>query len=192
VGDPNQIHYVYDLKSGSVTCVWHGDFVDATPMWHDRGDGSFRPRGAVQYLFTGQALAFLSNEKEAFPQVSDSKEFKSSGYEIEAVSGRPVFNYTYRDLHVSDRVYPDDDNRIITHEVSIKNETGKGLMPFLFYKLAEGSSIILTSNGTYAIDDKQYYIKVMPAFKPRIRESNGVKELIIPIEGTSIQYSIIW
>ena len=54
VGDPSGTHYVYDLNAANLVCVWHGDFVDATPMWHDRGDGSFRPMGAVQYLFNSQ------------------------------------------------------------------------------------------------------------------------------------------
>ena len=67
VGDPSGTHYVYDLNAANLVCVWHGDFVDATPMWHDRGDGSFRPRGAVQYLFNSQPLAFLANANEAFP-----------------------------------------------------------------------------------------------------------------------------
>ena len=67
VGDPSGTHYVYDLNAANLVCVWHGDFVDATPMWHDRGDGSFRPRGAVQYLFNSQPLAFLANASEAFP-----------------------------------------------------------------------------------------------------------------------------
>ncbi len=31
VGDPAGIHYVYDLESGNIACVWRGDFVDATP-----------------------------------------------------------------------------------------------------------------------------------------------------------------
>ena len=50
VSEPNGVNYVYDLAAGNLVCVWRGDFVDATPMWHDRGDGSFKPLGAAQYL----------------------------------------------------------------------------------------------------------------------------------------------
>jgi hypothetical protein len=192
VGDPSGTHYVYDLKSGNLVCVWHGKFVDATPMWHDRGDGSFKPLGAVQYLFNNEPLAFLSSATDAFPvmlhetQLSNTL-YKGKGYQIEEATSRPVFLYTYDGIEVTDKIYPDDNDRIITHEVSIKN---RGTKPGLHYKIAEGKSIIELPNGLYAIDDKQYYVKVAGA-KPTIREINGKKELIIAID-SSVKYSIIW
>ena len=54
------------------------------------------------------------------------------------VTSRPVFNFTYQGLEVEDKVYPDDNNRMITHEVVIKE---RGSKPGLYYKLAEGSAI---------------------------------------------------
>lgn len=193
VGDPSGTHYVYDLKSGNLACVWHGDFVDATPMWHDRGDGSFRPLGAVQYLFNNEPLAFLSSPADGFPvmkketQLSETP-YKGKGYTIEEGTGRPVFLYTYKGLDVEDKIYPDDNNRAITHEVNIKN---RGTQPGLYYKLGEGKTITQLSNGLYAVDDKNYYIKPAAGTTPTIREVNGKKELIVPVEN-SIKYSIIW
>jgi hypothetical protein len=193
VGDPSGTHYVYDLKSGNLVCVWHGDFVDATPMWNDRGDGSFRPLGAVQYLFNNEPLAFLSSSADAFPvmkketQLSETP-YKGKGYIIEEGTGRPVFLYNYKGLDVEDKIYPDDNNRVITHEVVVKN---RGTQPGLYYKLAEGRSIMQLSNGLYAVDDKSYYIKPATGTAPTIRDVNGKKELIVPVEN-SIKYSIIW
>lgn len=191
VGDPSGTHYVYDLKSGNLVCAWHGDFVDATPMWHDRGDGSFRPRGAVQYLFNNQPLAFLTTDKDAFP-VTDRAAlvqdggYRGKGYDIDE-SGRPVFRYTYQGLDVEDKIYPDDDNRAITHEISIKN---RGTRKGLYYKLGEGDEIQQLKDGLYSLNDKQYYIRVSGA-TPIIREGNGKKELIIPVE-SNVKYSIQW
>lgn len=192
VGDPSGTHYVYDLKSGNLVCAWHGQFVDATPMWHDRGDGSFQPRGAVQYLFNNQPLAFLASQEAAFPVITKEMELKgddhrSKGYIIEEGTRRPVFKYTYQGLDVEDKIYPDDNNRTITHEVMVKN---RGTKPGLYYKLGEGSSILSMADGLYAIDDKKYYIKIT-GVTPVIREVNGKKELIVPID-SSIKYSIIW
>ena len=192
VGDPSGTHYVYDLKSGNLVCVWHGDFVDATPMWHDRGDGSFRPMGATQYLFTNQPLAFLSSETSSFPVITRADEIKEGeyrgrGYEIESASGRPVFKYSYQGMEVDDKIYPDQQGRII-HEVSIKN---RGTKPGLYYKLAEGKSIQQNPNGAYAIDDKSYYIQVIKGASPKIREVDGKQELYIPVED-SFTYSIVW
>lgn len=193
VGDPSGTHYIYDLKAGNLVCVWHGDFVDATPMWHDRGDGSFRPRGATQYLFTNQPLAFLASPTASFPVITRDDEIKpgeyrGKGYEIEATTGRPIFKYTYQGMDVEDKIYPDDQNRIITHEVNIKN---RGTKAGLYYKLADGKSIQQMPNGAYAIDDKSYYIRVIKGASPQIRNVDGRQELSVPVDG-SFSYSIIW
>ena len=193
VGDPVGTHYVYDLKAGNLVCVWRGDFVDATPMWHDRGDGSFRPMGATQFLFANQPLAFLASESAVFPVITReaeiiSGEYRGKGYEIEEASGRPVFKYTYQGIDVEDKIYPDDQGRSIAHEVNIKN---RGTKTGLYYKLAEGKSIQQMPNGAYAIDDKSFYIRMAQGATPKIREVDGKQELFIPVEN-SFSYSIIW
>jgi hypothetical protein len=188
VGEPSGINYVYDLRSGNLVCVWRGDFVDATPMWHDRGDGSFRPLGAPQFLLKTQPLAFIRIESEAFPAESNETEFRSKGYVIDPASGRPVFKYIYKDLEIEDRVYPEDESRSFTHEVTIMTA---GQQSGLYYKLAEGKSITKISDGLYAIGDREYYIKVLQPFAPAIREINGAKELVVPVTN-SVKYSIIW
>ena len=192
VGDPSGTHYVYDLKSGNLVCVWHGAFVDATPMWHDRGDGSFRPMGATQYLFTNQPLVFLASESAMFPVINREDEIKAGeyrgkGYVIEEGTGRPIFKYTYQGIDVEDKIYPDQQGRII-HEVNLKN---RGTKPGLFYKLAEGKSIQQIPNGAFAIDDKSYYIKMIKGASPKIRDVGGKQELYIPVED-SFTYSIVW
>lgn len=187
VGDPSGIHYVYDLESGNLACVWRGDFVDATPMWHERGDGSFHPQGAVQFLFVNQPLAFLATPADPFPVMGKEDEFRTKGYSIDEATGRPVFKYLYQGLEVADKVYPSDNNRMITHEVVIKN---RGTKTGLYYKLAEGSSIIPMPDGSYAVDDKQYYIK--PTSPVTVRDVNGKKELVTTVDGSTVNYSIIW
>jgi hypothetical protein len=192
VGDPSGTHYVYDLKAGNLVCAWHGDFVDATPMWHDRGDGSFRPMGAAQYLFMNQPLAFLSSESTSFPVVTREDEivptaYRGKGYEIETATGRPIFKYTYQGVEVEDKIYPDQQGRIL-HEVNIKN---RGTKPGLYYKLAEGKSITQIPNGAFAVDDKSYYIHVTKGANPKVREVNGIQELYLSADD-SFTYSIVW
>lgn len=185
VGSPEGIHYVYDLNAGNIACVWRGDFVDATPMWNDRGDGSFTPRGMVQYLFTDPTLAVLSDTQSPFPEKSGER-FKSRGYVIEA-SGRPVFLYTSDGMEVTDKIYPDEKSRSFVREITIK-----GAKPSAYLKLAEGSKIELLSGGRYAIDDKQYYIRVATAHQPMIRQVKDKEELIVPANDSTLTYSIIW
>jgi len=191
VGDPTGVNYVYDNKNGNIICAWHGPFVDATRMWHDRGDGSSVPRGAVQYFFINQPLAYLATDKDAFPVITndaltDQTNHAGKGYAI-GEDGRPVFKYTYQGLDVEDKIYPDAEGKALTHEVNIKN---RGTKPGLYYKLGEGNEITLIKDGLYAIDDKQYFIRIDSA-KPVIREVNGRKELFVPIEA-QVKYDILW
>jgi hypothetical protein len=190
VGDPTGVNYVYDLKTGNLVCVWRGNFVDATPMWHDRGDGSFKPMGATQYLFNNQPMAYLPTTSSTFPVITREAEIKpgeyrGKGYEIDEGTGRPIFKYTYQEIEVEDKIYPEQST--LTHEVSIKN---KGTKPSLYYKLAEGKTIQQMPNGAYAVDDKSYYIRVN-GITPQVRESGGKQELIVSVSG-SFSYSIIW
>jgi hypothetical protein len=36
------------MDHSTLVQVWRGGFLDATPMWHERGDGSSRPTGSKQ------------------------------------------------------------------------------------------------------------------------------------------------
>jgi hypothetical protein len=192
VGDPSGAHYIYDMKSGNLVCVWRGDFADATPMWHDRGDGSFKPMGSVLYLCNNQPLAFLVSETTSFPVITRDAEtkpgeYRGKGYEIDG-AGRPVFKYTYQGIQVEDKIYPANEGKIITHEVSIKE---RGTKEDLFYKLAEGKNVKLMPNGDYAIDDKSYYFRLHGGINGMVREINGITELFVPVSN-SFSYSIIW
>jgi hypothetical protein len=189
VGDPARLNYAYDLKSGNLACVWRGDFVDATPMWHDRGDGSFTPAGSPLFLHNNQAFAYLASDQEPFPAAAKEGDLKSKGYNIDEATGRPVFLYSYRGLELEDRVFPDDNDQVISHEVVVKSGTRN---TGLYYKLAEGTKIQQMPDGTYAINDKQYYIKAGAGMKPFIREVNGKQELVTAFTTPSLKYSIIW
>jgi Domain of Unknown Function (DUF1080)/PA14 domain len=186
VGDPSGVHYIFDNKLGVLSCVWRGDFVDATPMWHDRGDGSFKPLGDVVFLFNTPQLAVLSDRNAAFPTVFTADNFKSKGYKIEENSARPVFKYTAAGLEVEDKTYPDDENRVLTREVKISS----GAVANVYFKLAEGKDISNLTDGSFLID-KKYYITVSSNEKPFIRNSNGQKELVVAVNNI-VKYSIIW
>lgn len=191
VGDPTGVNYIYDNKNGNLVCAWHGPFIDASRMWESRGDGSSVPRGAVQYFFVNQPLAFLATDKDAFPVITndaltDKNNHVGKGYAI-GKDGRPVFKYIYQGLEVEDKFYPDGDGKVLTHEVMIKN---RGTKTGLYYKLGEGQDITAMQNGLYAIDGKQYFIRVQSA-QAVIREVNGRKELIVPVDA-QVKYEILW
>ncbi len=187
VGDPSGLHYAYDLQNGNLACVWKGDFVNATPMWHDRGDGSFKPMGAVLYLTNNQQIAELEDSLAAFPEKSDKELFKAKGYEIEESSGRPVFLYSYKGVQISDKIYPNENGKIITRVIQTENNS----LNNLHCKIAEGSEIIKMNDNTYVID-KNFYIKIHGNNLSAMRKVDDRQELIIPVGSKEIKYSIIW
>ena len=187
IGHPSGIHYVYNLKAGNMVCSWRGDFVNATPMWHNRGDGSFRPLGDVQYFFTDQPLAILDNMDASFPGEYKEEEFRPKGYELETVSRRPVFKYLYKGIEVEDKIEPGNNGSMLNRSVKLSQTA-----PNLYFKIAEGQDVVLMPDGSYAIDDKKYYVKIATALSPVIRDVQGKKELIVPMNTQELAYAIIW
>ncbi|MBJ6366674.1 family 16 glycoside hydrolase [Snuella sedimenti] len=186
VGMPEGVNYVYDLGAGNLVGVWRGDFVDATPMWHSRGDGSFRPRGAVQWTFLNQPIAQLSNFKDGFPVTGSAPDFVSKGYAVDKVTGLPVFKYVYKDVEIESSITPSDNTHII-HTIQFSKS---GLVNW-YCKLASGT-VKKMPDGSYAIDDQKYFVKVLTGQIPIIREIEGETELVIPVDGSTVKYEIIW
>ncbi|WP_020601002.1 family 16 glycoside hydrolase [Spirosoma panaciterrae] len=187
VGSPEQVHYTYDLDKGALVQVWRGGFLDATPMWHDRGDGSSRPMGMVQRL--GAPVLFLS--QLASPQANWTTDttgsgFRPKGYVLDE-SDRPTFRYQSYGATVEDKIRVLSDGHGVQREVSVTNPASD-----LYARIISGASISALENGLYLVDD-QAYVRIDNAAgaKPTIRESNGRQELIVPVKG-KVTYSILF
>jgi hypothetical protein len=187
VGIPMGINYVYDLESGNIVGLWRGDFVDATPMWHDRGNGSFRPKGAVQWTFLNQSIAQLPTLQTPFPDTGESPNFVPKGYVLDKASGLPVFKHLYKGVEIKNSIVPDSSNTYLINEISF---SAPGLTDH-YCKLAAGK-INRLSDGSYAIGDGEYYINLLSGQVATIREIQGGNELVVPVDGSSIKYEIIW
>tara|TARA_R110002020_G_scaffold137434_2_gene306519 strand:- start:50380 stop:52263 length:1884 start_codon:yes stop_codon:yes gene_type:complete len=187
VGTPKGINYVYDLGSANIIGLWRGNFVDATPMWHDRGNGSFNPRGAVQWTFLNQPIAQLENLTTSFPTTGERPDFISKGYRLDAKTGLPIFKHLYKGVEIENGIRPDSTNTYLINEINFS----KAELTDHYCKLAEGK-IEKLADGSYAIDDRQYYINLLSEQLPTIREVQGTSELLVPVNGSSIKYEIIW
>ncbi|HCN84625.1 MAG TPA: DUF1080 domain-containing protein [Sphingobacteriaceae bacterium] len=188
VGSTEQVHYTYDMDRGSIVQVWRGNFLDATPMWQSRGDGSSRPTGSVQRFGNPlMTVAKLSSPQAAWAADTAGSGFRTKGYEIDD-SDRPTFHYITYGTMVSDATKVMENGQGFTREISVQ-----GSSPDLYARLAEGSSIQLMPGGMYLVDDKSYYLRLdnTGGAKPVIRDNNGRKELIIPIR-SKLTYSILF
>jgi len=189
VGGTSKRHFVYDLKTGTPVCAWSGPFVNATPMWDGRGDGSFKPRGAVQWLFTGHSVAVLPEADAAFPeQLSEDEGFANLGYSIAEGTGLPVFRYTRGGTEFHDSLQPDESGRYLVRKINFKEAPAD--TSGWYIKLAEGEAIEKAPNG-YFVVDQQWYV-APEGFEPVVRTIKGKKELIAPLPAGGLQYGIIW
>ncbi len=188
VGSPQQVHYTYDMDKGTIVQVWRGDFLNTTPMWHDRGDGSSRPRGAVQILTKPVlTLAKLSGGQGSWTADTASTGYRPKGYTLDA-NDRPIFVYNIYGSKVTDNIQVADNGQGIRREISVENPGTD-----LYARIADGTSIIETGKGMYDIDGKSYFLRLDNSAdaKASVRDTNGRKELIVPVKG-KLSYSILF
>ncbi|SFE85895.1 protein of unknown function [Chitinophaga sp. CF118] len=188
VGSPEQVHYTYDMDRGMLAQVWRGGFLDATPMWHDRGNGCSRPRGAVQYLgkpaFT---LSKLASPQAAWLTDTTGTGYRPKGYVLDD-KDRPTFKYFLYGAAVTDAVRVLSEGHGVHRELTVATPVDG-----LYAKLAQGRTIESLSKDLYIIDGKSYYLQLEDAGgeNPLIRDADGLKELIIPVH-SKLSYSILF
>jgi hypothetical protein len=187
VGSSRQLHFTYDLDRGSVVQAWRGGFLDATPMWHDRGDGSSRPLGSVMYFGSPYySVRKLQDASSAWPEDSTGTSFTVKGYEVDT-QNNPTFHYLVYGARISDVLRVSEDGKSISRKVSISDSPGS-----IFMKVAEGKSIENVAGGLYLVDDKKYYIRLADdSAKPLIQTRDGKREMLLPLQ-SEINYSILF
>ncbi|HEX2534865.1 MAG TPA: family 16 glycoside hydrolase [Chitinophagaceae bacterium] len=187
VGSREGVHYTYDLDNGALVQVWRGGFLDATPMWHDRGDGSSRPTGALLRLGRpAPALAVLASAQADWLADTANTAYRPLGYALDEAD-RPVFRYSIYGATVNDAVRVLDGAQGLRREISIDRPvTG------MYLRLAAGRGIEDLGNGLYLVDDKSYYLRIDEGReKAQLRTVNGGSELLVPIT-TRITYSLLF
>ena len=188
VSSPEQVHYTYDMDHGTLVQVWRGGFLDATPMWHDRGDGSSRPVGAIQQLAPPVlTLAKLANPQSAWVSDTTGSKYRPKGYVLDA-SGQPAFRYQAWGANVQDAIKPLPNGQGFRRELQVQNASDG-----LYARVAEGNSIEAMDKGKYVIDGKSYYLQLEDAggAKPIVRNNAGRQELLVPVNNRLV-YSIIF
>lgn len=179
VGSPENIHYTYDLDKGAVIQAWKGDFLDTTPMWDDRGDGSSRPLGSLT-LFNHDLLLNAIGESGWATDTSGSG-YKPLGYDLDE-NDLPTFNYKIGGQIVKDKIRIAD-GKYLDREIKITDASN------LIARIADGKSIERINSNTYAVDDKKYFIKIEKGADAVILNQ---KELLVRPTDNTIKYSIIF
>lgn len=186
VGSAANIHYTYDMDCGALVQVWRGGFLDATPMWHERGDGSSRPTGTIQLLGDPQPLlSRLSKTDEPWKKDTTGTGFRSKGYKLDKTE-RPMFRYLMYGSMVTDNILVAENNSGFIREIQVTNAP-----PDLYVRLANNDKIEKAGEGIYLIGNHEYFIQVDESAGVILRNSGNKKELIVPIK-TKIVYSLLF
>jgi len=188
IGSPMQVHYTYDADNGQLVLLWKGGFLDATPMWHDRGDGSSRPLAkAIQIGDAIPQIQQLATPQSEFKKDTTGSGFKPKGYTLDA-SGLPVFKYQTYGLSVKDATRVIEGGQGIRREIELLGSAND-----LYFCIARANAIEQKGDGSYAIANNAYSITVGKemSLKPVIRKVQGSLELLVPIQSKLI-YSILF
>jgi hypothetical protein len=181
VGSPDGWNYTVDLNRGALIQAWRGKFADVTEMWYERGEPQLLfPAGLKVHVSGRSSLAVLDDASKAWP---DSSNINFLGYKINA-QGYPVFRYAIGSATVSDQLTSGGNSLSRTFTVE-GNANGP-----LYSLLASGKQIVEIEKGLFQVDDR-YYVQTDKKVKVIIRPVGEVKELILPVSGTT-SYSMFW
>lgn len=179
IGSPEGLHYTYDLDKGAIIQAWKGDFLDTTPMWHERGDGSSKPMGSITRF--NHDLLLNPLEINTWKTDTTGTGYKPKGYSLDE-DDLPTFHYKILGADVKDKVRIKD-GKYIHREVDISNAAN------MFARLAVGDNVVQVAENLYAVDDKTYYVRIEDGAERFILNGN---QLIVKPKNNSLRYSIIF
>ncbi|HLL95852.1 MAG TPA: hypothetical protein VK404_12810, partial [Spirosoma sp.] len=190
VGSPTGLHYTVDLNQMALLQAWKGDFANVTEMWYERGEPQLlEPMGATVRLPVQTPLMVLASETTEWPDSVGENVLRYKGLTVDK-QGVPTITYEMAGLAVTDAIRPDGD--ALTRTLSLTGSPGGGVA---YCRIAAGSSLEEVGKGTYAVNDRSYYVRFDPKAKVKLRQSKGKQELLIPVtmkNGTgSVQYAIV-
>lgn len=186
IGDPTQIHYTYDLNQGSLVQIWRGDFLNTTPMWHNRGNGVSVPMGAVLQLApTPQMMQVQADKSFSTSFVEGSYQYKA--YRVDE-NNRPTFQYKAYGVEVNDQILPKMNRQGLQRKLQFSGYPDGKIM----YCLAEGKSIEKVNKEVYAIGDAAYFIKTSASVTIQ-KLPDGRQALVFKVDAKNdLAYEIIW
>jgi hypothetical protein len=186
VGHPDRIHYTYDMDNGAVAQVWKGQFLNVSPMWDNRGDGSSQARGMVVALGDKATLVTMAQMMDTSSIMGTNTGFRTLGYDLEE-GNQPDFRYTLMGATIKDRLRITD-GKYLTRTLEISEGSPKEA---LFCRLAFADKIEEVEKGLYAINDFSYFIRIPKEATATVLRKDGKAVLYTGLTG-SVQYEIIF
>lgn len=195
VGYPEQVNIGFDADQMVLGLVWQGAFIDASKHWHERGPGFQGPLGDnPQTLERGVSIARLDSLTNAWPrQSTEELGWVFRGYRLDA-RRRPTFLYALPGLEISDTPEPvaagDGKPARLKRTLTIRQASGAAVQasPPFYYRVERdpGLEVVGTGDGTVwrfrTKDGLTLSIEPPKGAQPFLRDSEGEKELLVPLE----------
>lgn len=200
VGVPGGISYVYDLNTYSLISAWRGKFIDVSNMWTERGESQREiPLGmTVEFLLKPNFLETDGVESSWPDSMSvDANNYTNRGYRV-ADNGLPIFMYQLHNTSVEDSISVSTDRTGLVRTINL---TPKGRVGDSYFLIASAALIEQLADGSYAIDDRKYYIASIEGIDVKsikvVKQANGINNLVLHLpsiasSGIRFNYSLIW
>jgi mono/diheme cytochrome c family protein len=183
VGFPEKAHLVFDANDLRLAMVWQGDFMDAARHWTDRGAGYEGPLGDnVLQLPTGVGFAVLDKPDQVWPpQPGRQLGYHFRGYKLTG-DERPTFRYEIAGVHIEDTPNAVAGKPLPSIRRVMMFKADRPVDNIYFRALA-ADKIEDAGGGWYRVKGPSgdWKMKLEGAGKPRLRQSGGKTELLVPI-----------
>lgn len=180
VGTHAGVHFTVDLAMANLFQVWDGGFLDATPMWHSRGNEQVGIPLGASILFPALPLVVRNGK---------AVDINLREYELDA-AGLPQFVYQAGSSTVRDKVFPVESNRAVTRKLTVERADD------IVLQLAQGTTIERVDDRTFMVNDKEFYfILESPQTLVEIKRSNGFSTLVLRGDNNDqleIAYTLMW
>ena len=155
-------------------------------MWHERGEPqTSAPLGAS---------ITLAGKSPVSPDQNSSLDslagLKYKGYTMNS-DRYPVFQYEYEGAKFTDAILPWENGRGLIRQISVTSGT---IPSSAGYPVAEGKQIRDLGNNLFAVNDQQYYVRIMPGNNQTvsIKNTGAGQVLMLSTKDTNVRYVYIW
>jgi mono/diheme cytochrome c family protein len=193
VGYPEKLNLAFDANHLRLALLWHGGFIDAARHWTARGAGFEKPLGDnVLRLPDGPPLAVLDSADAPWPDgAAKDLGFKFEGYRLDQ-KRQPTFQYSWQQVTVEDEPRPIGEQDVFSMQ---RRLTFRAVRPLAeaWFRAMRAEKIDELNSGLYRIDDR-WTLKVLTSGRPRVREQDGMRELLIPLtfDGNKAQIELTY